>query len=63
MQCKLISKKYIGTDKLGQPRYFTNFYLEFENGCKVAIKPSFENGFYALKSLATYVEDKNNENK
>lgn len=45
--------------KVKDNKTFVNFYLKQDNGDLVAIKPSFDKGFYALNALAIwdYKED------
>lgn len=50
---KIIKKQVTKNNK-----EYINFYLVNDNGYKIAIKPSFRQGFYELNAFAELVEDK-----
>ena len=39
-------------DKDGQERYYINYYIEFENGYKMAFKPCFTKDYTILNGVA-----------
>lgn len=55
---KLIRKTVEITDKEGLVKHYTNFYLVFENGNYVPVKPSFKNDYKVMYVLATPEERK-----
>lgn len=42
---------------------YTNFYLELDNGVKVAFKPSFPNDYGKLRGIAVKVENDEKEQR
>ena len=50
--CKLVYVKKTIKDKV-----FKNYYLQFDNGYKVAIKPSFVNDYSRLSVLAVELQE------
>lgn len=50
--CQLISKKKVIKDKSGVEKTFINYYLVYENGIEVAIKPSFDTDYGKLSVKA-----------
>ena len=49
---KITKKPYTYETAKGETRNSYNFYLVLDNGCKIAIKPSFSDGYSQLKLIA-----------
>lgn len=54
MKCDLIKKTKEYTNKNGEVKKATNFYLVFENGQYISVKACFNADYFKLKTLATY---------
>lgn len=54
MKCELIKKTKEYTNKNGEVKKATNFYLVFENGQYISIKACFNVDYFKLKTLATF---------
>jgi hypothetical protein len=50
---ELIKKQNTVTKENGEVKHYTNFYLLFENGNYVAIKPAFQGDYKVLVVMAT----------
>jgi hypothetical protein len=50
---ELIKKQNTVTKENGEVKHYTNFYLLFENGNYVSIKPAFKNDYKVLVVMAT----------
>ena len=55
------SKQVITSD--GEVKHYTNYYIKFENGNYVAIKPAFNNDYKSLYVLSTAIDDDNSIKK
>ena len=50
---ELIKKQNTITKENGEVKHYTNFYLLFDNGNYVAIKPAFQGDYKVLVVMAT----------
>lgn len=49
---KIIDKRKTYTDKKGNTQFQKHFYVQLENGYKIAIKPSFVDDYRKLDLIA-----------